>query len=129
MDNWDGLLPIQPQPNVNNELDDNSWKRKILCAEVKSLRKKTIIMPEETKMMDPVILGEADTTQVTTDVEVSSMVYPLELKVAQSVNDGVNALDPKKETQVATTELIIDDFGLANKTEESQSVRRLYCLK
>ena len=42
-------------------------------------------MSEKIKTIDPTTRGEVDTRQAATDAEVSSMMYPLELKVAQLV--------------------------------------------
>ena len=79
------ILQDKAEASVVLEYLARSLELETLCAEVRSLLRSTEEMSEKIKTIDPTTRGEVDTRQAATDAEVSSMMYPLELKVAQLV--------------------------------------------
>ena len=79
------ILQDRANKSVISEYLTRLLEVEALCAKVRSLLRSTEEMSEKIKTIDPTTRGEVDTRQAATDAEVSSMMYPLELKVAQLV--------------------------------------------
>ena len=79
------ILQDKANASVVSEYLAGSLELETLCAEVRSLWRSTEVMSEEIKTIDPTNLGEADETQAATDMEVSIVVHPIELKIARLV--------------------------------------------